>query len=67
MGLIEFMIFCFIVVALAFVGTWLISQIPNCPPIVPKIIWIVAIIIIVVMLLRVIGVAGHDPQIPHLQ
>ena len=66
MGLIEFIVMCLIVVVIAWIGTWVIGQIPNCPPIIPKMIWIVAVIIIVVALLRAIGLLGHDPQIPKL-
>jgi hypothetical protein len=66
MGLVEFIIMCIIVVAIAWIGTWAISQIPNCPPIVPKLIWIVAIMIILVTLIKATGILGHDPQIPRL-
>lgn len=66
MGLVEFIIICIVVVAIAWVGTWAIGQIPNYPPIIPKIIWLVAIAIIIVTLLRVTGIMLHDPQIPRL-
>lgn len=66
MGFIEFIIVCIIVVAIAWIGTWAVRQIPDCPAIVPKIIWFVAIAIIVVELLRATGVMNHDPQIPRL-
>ncbi len=66
MGFIEFVVASIVVVVIAAVGTWLVSQIPGCPAIVPKIFWIVAVVIIVLMLLTATGIMQRDPKIPHL-
>lgn len=58
MRLIEVVLIVTIVVIIAWLVIWGIRQIPDCPAIVEKIIWIAAVvIIIIVMLLRVLG---HD-------
>ena len=66
MGFIAFMIASVVVVALAAVGAWLVSQIPGCPAMVPKIFWIVAVLMILFMLASATGIMSRDPQIPHL-
>ena len=67
MGFGAFIIICFVVVAIAAVGTWALRKfVSECPPIVHTIIWGVAIFIIIVTLLKATGIMSHDPQIPQL-
>lgn len=67
MGLIEFILLCILVVAIAWIGCYALDNLlPGHPPIVNTIIWVVAIIIILTSLLRATGLIQHDPQIPHL-
>jgi hypothetical protein len=67
MGLFEFILLCFVVVALAWVGCWALDTfMPGHPGIVNKIIWGVAIFIIIWQLLAATGILGHDPRIPHV-
>ena len=65
MGFFAFIVLCFVVCAIAWLGVWLISYfIPGVPAIVPKIIWGVAIFIILMTLLRATGLLTYDPKIP---
>ncbi len=67
MGLGEFILFCGIVVGIAWGGVWALGYfLPGHPGIVDKIIWGLAIIIIVAKALHATGLLSHDPQIPRL-
>jgi hypothetical protein len=65
MGLFAFIILCFIVVALAWLGVWVIGHFaPGHPAIIDRIIWGVAVLIILYNLFTAMGLMSHDPQIP---
>ena len=65
MGFLEFLIMCFITIAIAYVAVWALGHfLPGHPAIVDTIIWGVAVLIILVALLKATGVMHYDPQIP---
>lgn len=67
MGFGEFIFLCIIVIAIAWIGVWILGQfVPGHPAIVDKIIWGVAVLIILVSLFRALGIMSHDPQIPKI-
>lgn len=67
MGFGAFLVFCLVVVAFAWITTWVISYFaPNAPGIIVKIIWGVAVLLILVQLASAVGLLGHDIRIPHL-
>jgi len=67
MGLLAFVIFVFIVLAIAWCGIWLLNTfLPEHPAIVDKLIWALALFIILFKLLQVTGIMSHDPVIPHV-
>lgn len=68
MGFGAFVVFCLIVVAVAWVATWAIGYFaPSAPAIIHKLIWGVAIVIILVQLATAFGLMGRDVQIPRLR
>ena len=68
MGLMEFLILCIIVVCISMLAIYLLGALaPGHPPIIDKIIWIVAVVIIVMALVRAMGLMNYDPQIPRLK
>jgi len=72
MGFLEFVIFLFVVLAIAAGVMWCIGRfIQNPPAWAGTVVWGVALFIIVVTLLRVTGVwdtiLSHDPKIPSLK
>lgn len=67
MGFLEFLILCFVTLALAWVAVWALGQfLPGHPGIVDTLIWGIAILIILIALARATGILSHDPQIPKL-
>jgi len=67
MGFLEFIIFCAIVLGIAWLGTWALGYfMPGHPDLIDKIIWGLAIVIIIIKIVQVTGLLGHDPQIPHI-
>jgi hypothetical protein len=67
MGFGAFLIFCLVVVAFAWLATWIVGYFfANAPGIIVKIIWGVAVLIIIVQLASAVGLLGHDIRIPHL-
>ena len=66
MGFLEFIILCFLVLAIAWMATWALGYfLPGHPAIVDKLIWGIAVAIILITLLQATGIMKHDPQIPH--
>jgi hypothetical protein len=67
MGLLAFVIFCFVVVLIAWAAVWCLNYfMPGHPVIVDRIIWGLSIFIIVFKLLQVTGILSHDPVIPRV-
>jgi hypothetical protein len=67
MGFLAFVIFCFVVMAIAWLAVWLLGYfLPGHPVIVDKIIWGLGIFIIILKLLQVTGILSHDPMIPRV-
>jgi hypothetical protein len=67
MGVVEFFVFCVIVVLLGWLAVFALGNLaPGHPAIIDKIIWFVVVLIIVVVLAQAMGLTGHDPRIPRL-
>lgn len=68
MGLIEFLLYSLLAVGLCGLAVWVVRTFfPNAPVVVQNIFWAVAVLIIVVLLLNVLGIMGHDIQIPRIR
>lgn len=66
MGLMEFLVFVFVVVLICAVAVFALQKIPGCPSWVPSLVWLLCAVIIIFRLLQAMGVLQHDPQIPSL-
>lgn len=67
MGFLEFIILCLVVVAIAYLGVWLLQWLmPGHPAIIDKLIWGVAVLILVVTLFRAMGILDHNVAIPRI-
>lgn len=67
MGIVEFFVFCVIVVLLGWLAVFALGNLaPGHPSIIDKIIWFVVVLIIIVVLAQAMGLTGHDPRIPRL-
>ncbi len=65
MGLLEFGVFCILVVGIAYFLCWVAGKLaPGHPAIVDNLIWVLAVIIIVFQLAGALGL--HDVQIPRV-
>ena len=68
MGFGAFIVFAFIVLAIAWLGVWCIGQfLPGAPAVVSKLIWGIAVLIILITLAQAFGIMGHDVMIPRLR
>ncbi len=68
MGFGAFIVFAFIVLAIAWLGVWCINQfLPGAPAIVTTLIWGIAVLIILLTLAQAFGILGHDVPIPRIR
>ena len=67
MDFLQFILLCIITVAIAWTGVLLLGYfVPEHPPIIDKIIWVVCIVIILWTLINATGVSRYAPKIPHV-
>lgn len=68
MGFGAFLVFAFIVLAIAWLAVWCIGQfLPGSPALIVTLIWGIAVLIILVTLAQAMGLMGHDVMIPRLR
>ncbi len=68
MGLFQFLLIAVIVVCACAAAIWVIGQLaPSHPPIVDRLIWVLAVVILVLILVQATGLFGHDVMIPHVR
>lgn len=68
MGVIEFFVFCVVVVVMGWLAVFALGKLaPGHPGMIDNIIWFVVVIVILAMLASAMGLLGHDPQIPRVR